>query len=40
MERKYEHQGEIKDSRKSAAEFAGRIKIMKEKTYMKITDKE
>ena len=38
MERTNEHQEEIKDPRKSTAEFAGRIKIVKEKTYKKITE--
>ena len=38
MERKNEHQGETKDPRKITAEFAGRIKIMKEKTHKKITE--
>ena len=38
MERKNEHQGEVKDPRKSTAEFVGRIKSMKEKTHKKITE--
>ena len=38
MERKNEHQGEIKDPRKSTAKFGGRIKNMKEKTHMKTTE--
>ena len=38
MERKKEHQGEIKDPRKSTTGFAGRIKITKEKTYKKTTE--
>ena len=37
MERKNEHQGEIKDPKNSTAEFVGRTKIMKEKIYKKIT---
>ena len=37
MERKNEHQGEIKDPRKITAECVGRIKNMKEKTH-KITE--
>ena len=38
MERKSEHQGEIKDARKITAEFVGRIKNMKEKTHKKTTE--
>ena len=38
MEKKNEHQGEIKDPRKSTGEFVGRIKNMKEKTHKKITE--
>ena len=38
MERKNEHQGEIKDLRKSTAEYVGRIKNIKEKTHKKITE--
>ena len=39
MERKNEHQGEIKDPRKSTAEFAERIKLMKEKTTRRLQRK-
>ena len=37
MERKYEHQGEITNPRKSPAEFCGRVKTMKEKNHKKTT---
>ena len=39
MERKKEHQGEIKDPRKSTAEFAEGIKLMKEKTTGRLQSK-
>ena len=39
MERKKEHQGEIKDPRKSTAEFAERFKLMKEKTTRRLQSK-
>ena len=39
MEREKEHQGEIKDPRKSTAEFAERIKLMKEKTTRRLQRK-
>ena len=35
MERKNEHQGEIKDPRKITAGVGGKIKNTKEKTYKK-----
>ena len=38
MERKNEHQGEIKDPKKITVEFVGRIKNMKEKTHKKTTE--
>ena len=38
MERKNEHQREIKDPRKITTEFGGRIKNMKEKTYEKTSE--
>ena len=38
MERKNEHQGEIKDPRKITAKFGGKIKNMKGKTHMKTTE--